>query len=552
MAYRCNYDREWTMQFVSSGCYELTGYMPENLLYNRDLCYNDIITSEYRELIWKEWERILSKRLPFKYEYEITTAKGIRKWVVEIGRGVFNDQGKVEALEGIIIDISDRKRMENILRYNNEHDEWTGLYNRRFLETLLLKDLELKSTEKKALISINLSAIHSLTITYGFQYTQNLIKRVSNELNSYCNDRCLLFNTHEYSFVFYINTYKDRNELSDFCNKVLGTLKSLFDVERINAGIGVLELETENKYDVDHLLKNLLVTSEEAIHLGEEENYICFYDKKLEERIIRREILQRELSQISAGEKEGRLFLHYQPILDLRKNQICGFEALARYNSEELGLVSPLEFIPIAEETKHIIAIGNTIIYKACEFINKLKYLGYDSLNVSINISAIQLLNKGFVEYLTDTITKMRVDPELIVLELTESVFTSKFDEINKIIGQLGKYGIKCAIDDFGTGYSSLSRERELNVDCLKIDKSFIDKLLFLKNDETITGDIISLAHRLGHCVVAEGVEHEKQMKYLKDHGCDKIQGYLISKPLSEDMAIKFLENFENKMVKEI
>ena len=99
------------------------------------------------------------------------------------------------------------------------------------------------------------------------------------------------------------------------------------------------------------------------------------------------------------------------------------------------------------------------------------------------------------------------------------------------------------AIDDFGTGYSSLSREGELNVNCLKIDKAFIDKLLFLKNDETITGDIISLAHRLGHCVVAEGVEHEKQMQYLKDHGCDKIQGYLISKPLSEEMAVKFLEN---------
>ncbi len=543
MAYRCNYDRDWTMQFVSSGCFELTGYMPENLLYNRDLCFNDLITPEYRELLWKEWERILSKRLPFKYEYEMTTAKGIRKWVVEIGRGIYNDQGKVEALEGIIIDISDRKVMENILRYNNEHDEWTGLYNRRFLETILSNDIKLQSTEKRALISINLSALHSLTITYGFQYSQNLIKRVAIDLEPHCSDRCLLFNTYEYSFVFYVKSYKDKNELSDFCEGVSSTLNSLLAVERINAGIGVLEIDEENKYDVDHLLKNLLITSEEAIHLGDEESYICFYDKKLEERILRREILQRELSQISAGEKVGRLFLQYQPILDLHKNRICGFEALARYNSEELGMVPPLEFIPIAEETKHIISIGNNIIYKACEFVNKLKCLGYDKINVAINISAIQLLNKGFVEYLTDAITKMKVDPELIILELTESVFSSKFDEINKILGRLSDYGIKCCIDDFGTGYSSLSRERELNVNCLKIDKAFIDKLLFLKNEETITGDIISLAHRLGHCVVAEGVEQEKQLEYLKAHGCDKIQGYLISKPLSEEMAIKFLEN---------
>lgn len=543
MAYRCSYDHDWTMQFISSGCYDLTGYMPENLLYNRDLCFNDIITPEYREPLWKEWKRVLSKKLPFKYEYEITTAKGVRKWVVEIGRGIYDNNGNVEALEGIIIDISDRKGMENILRFNSEHDEWTGLYNRRFLETMLSNDIKLQPAEKRALISINLSALHSLTITYGFQYSQNLIRRVAHDLKLHCSEQRLLFSTYEYSFAFYVKSYSDKNELSDFCDMISNTLNSLLAVERINAGIGVLEIDGETKYDFDHLLKNLLITSEEAIHIGDEGNYICFYDKKLEERIIRREILQRELSQISIGEKADRLFLHYQPILDLHKNRICGFEALARYNSEELGLVPPLEFIPIAEETKHIIPIGKSIISKACEFVNKLKYLGYDDVSVAINISAIQLLNKGFFEYLTNTITNMKVDPKLIILELTESVFSSKFEEINKILGRLSDYGIKCCIDDFGTGYSSLSRERELNVNCLKIDKAFISKLLFLKNEETITGDIISLAHRLGHSVVAEGVEHEKQLKYLKAYGCDKIQGYLISKPLPEDMAINFLKN---------
>ncbi|KXL51777.1 phytochrome-like protein cph2 [Anaerotignum neopropionicum] len=549
MAYRCNYDCEWTMQFVSSGCFELTGYMPENLLYNRDLSFNDLITQDYRESLWKEWEQILSKRLPFRYEYEIITAKGTRKWVLEIAQGIYNDQGEVEALEGIIIDISDRKEMENKLTYNSQHDDWTGLYNRRFLETMLTNDIKLELTEKRALISINLSTLHSLTITYGFQYSQNLIKSVADVLKPYCNDHCLLFNTYEYRFAFYMKAYKDKNELSDFCERVSSTLSSFLAVERINVGIGVLEINEGNKYDVDHLLKNLLITSEEAVHLGEEANYICFYDKKLEQRIIRREILQRELSQISVGKKENRLFLQYQPILDLHENHICGFEALARYNSDELGMVSPLEFIPIAEETKYIISIGNSIIYKACEFISRLKSIGYHAINVSINISAIQLLNKGFVEDLMNTITKMKVDPEHIILELTESVFSSKFEEINKILGRLRDYGIRCSIDDFGTGYSSLSRERELNVSCLKIDKSFIDKLLFLSAEETITGDIISLAHKLGHSVVAEGVEHEKQLKYLKAYGCDKIQGYLISKPLSEEMAIKFLEHQTEKEI---
>ena len=155
LAYRCNKDRDWTMQYVSEGCFGLTGYPPESLLYNRDLSYNDIIAPEYRELLWEEWERILPKRLPFKYEYEIVTATGERKWVLELGQGVYNEQGEVEALEGIVLDISDRKAMEDTLKYNSEHDSWTGLYNRNYLISLLKKDLTQKKGLKKALIGIS-------------------------------------------------------------------------------------------------------------------------------------------------------------------------------------------------------------------------------------------------------------------------------------------------------------------------------------------------------------------------------------------------------------
>ena len=130
LAYRCNYDHDWTMQYVSNGCFNLTGYPPESLLYNRDITYNEVISPEYREALWNEWERILAARQPFKYEYEITTASGERKWVLEMGQGIYNEDGEVEALEGIVLDISDRKAVKNALKYNNEHDRLTGLYNR--------------------------------------------------------------------------------------------------------------------------------------------------------------------------------------------------------------------------------------------------------------------------------------------------------------------------------------------------------------------------------------------------------------------------------------
>jgi EAL domain-containing protein (putative c-di-GMP-specific phosphodiesterase class I) len=201
-----------------------------------------------------------------------------------------------------------------------------------------------------------------------------------------------------------------------------------------------------------------------------------------------------------------------------------------------------LQFIPITEKTKLIIPLGDSIILQALRFLNTLHGKGYHNIVMSINISAIQLLKHDFTANLLRMIKAMQVDPRCICLEITESVFASNYQDINRVLGQLQSMGIQIAIDDFGTGYSSLARERELNINCLKIDKFFIDKLMTLTDEEAITGDIISLAHKLGHCVVAEGIEHERQLQYLRKFGCDKIQGYLISRPVDEKVALSLLE----------
>lgn len=154
------------MQFVSEGCYELTGYAPENLVNNRLLSYNDLISPEVRDFLWNKWEQVIAARQPFKYEYEIVTATGQRKWVLEMGQGLFNENSEIEALEGIILDISESKEMENRLRYLNEHDKWTGLFNRDHLELLLNSDIRKKDGLKRAVISINLSTVQLLTANY--------------------------------------------------------------------------------------------------------------------------------------------------------------------------------------------------------------------------------------------------------------------------------------------------------------------------------------------------------------------------------------------------
>lgn len=541
LAYRCNYDIEWTMQYVSDGCLELTGYTPNSILFNRELSYNEVIAPEYRELLRMEWAQVLAKKQTFRFEYEIITAQGDRKWVLELGEGVYNDHGNVEALEGIILDISNRKEFENTLKYNNDHDEWTGLYNRRYLVKLLEHDANSKMKHKRALVAVNLSTVHFITMTYGFQYTQELLKKVADALIIICTDTCLLFKAHENQFVFYIVGYKDKNELRVFCESIADILISILVIERVSGSLGIVEITEKNRLDADQLLKDLLIASEKAATMIDKEFGYCFYDLEMETQILREETLKRELAQIATDVNDGRFYLQYQPILDLKSNLICGFEALARLTSNTLGPISPIEFIPIAEETKLIIPLGEIIILKALNFLNVLKRSGYSTLSISINISATQLLRTGFVENLFSIINRVQVDPRKIELELTESIFASNYKDINNILEMLESAGIKVALDDFGTGYSSLARERELKVDCLKIDKAFIDKLSLLKEEDAITGDIISMAHKLGHCVVAEGVEHQKQRRYLKEHGCDKIQGYLISKPLDEEAAIDIL-----------
>lgn len=546
LAYRCHYDSEWTMQYVSEGCFELTGYFPENLIGNRDVSYNNLIVPEYRDAVRKEWERMLPNRLPFYYEYEILTASGERKWVIERGQGVYDDEGKVEALEGIILDISERKAIEDALKYNNEHDRWTGLLNRSYLENLLNEDAKKGLLGGKALVGVNLSSVQALTTTYGFHYTQGIVRDIAQALLLHCTDNCLLFNTYENRFVFYLTEYKDQTELMVFCNTIKDTLESILAIERIGGGIGVIEFDQNYVESTDRLLRNLLITSEKAANCLGSGVGICFYDAEIEMQIMREQTIKRKLNELAEGDHNKGLYLKYQPILDLKTNQVSGFEALAAIHCDRAGSISPREFIPIAEETKLIIPIGKRINRLAFGFIQKLNQLGYDAINVSVNVSVIQLLEKGFCDSFLGLIDEMKIAPQHVGIEITETVFSSDYEGINDILARLKEAGIRVSIDDFGTGYSSLAREKELNVNCLKIDKSFIDGLISATPEKSLTGDIISIAHKFDHRIVAEGVEHESQRQYLIDHGCDMIQGYLISKPLEEDAAIEILKKYND------
>lgn len=446
----------------------------------------------------------------------------------------------------LVQDISERKQIEIERKYITEHDRWTGLYNRDYLMTLLEKHAKSKKKSKKALIGINLSMVQLLTANYGYQYSQYLIKKAAEVLSQYCTDNCILFYTGEKRFVYYLFDYKDKDELAGLGGAIAEALESLFVTDRIGGGIGILEIEpNQNEADIDLLLRKLMIASDRSVRLYGKNFQVRFYNEELEDMVNRERDIVEALNNIAADDNTNNtLFLQYQPILNLKTGAICCFEALARLRTEKLGLVSPLEFIPVAEKTKLIIPIGEKVFVSAFRFHNKLKECGYDEICISVNVSVTQLLSHHFTSRLLELISDMQVNPKKICVEITESVFASDYENINSIIERLRDAGLHVAIDDFGTGYSSLAREKELKVNCMKIDKFFIDKLLYTDPNKALTGDIISMAHKLGHYTVAEGVEHDIQLQYLKEHNCDRVQGYLISKPLDEEAALEFLKKY--------
>ena len=443
---------------------------------------------------------------------------------------------------GIILYYAYRKNKMNVR--TAYYDRLTGLPNKEYLQEYLEDIIKNQKKSKKAVLLLNCANFKTLNMTYGFVYGDEILRQISRRVKEMTDPEHMFFRFNADRFVLAVEGYRDSKELADIAEKLVEIFKDPFEGiakhEYIGLEISIYEIENQD-ISADKVLRDASLALSNIEHIKDEK--IVFYKKYMEENLKREDIIEKALRKIISGECEDIFYLEFQPKLDIKNEIINGFEALARMKLPDTGMISPVEFIATAERKLLIYDLGRLILKKSCEFLNRLDEIGFDNISIAVNISAMQLLRDDFVDDVRKTVDSVGADLNLLEFEITESVLIENFELINQKLEDVKNMGITVSLDDFGTGFSSFARLRDLNIDIVKIDKQFIDNISVKKESNLISEDIISMVHKVGLEVVAEGVETDIQMQYLKKHDCDIIQGYLVSRPLAEDRAIEFLES---------
>ncbi|WP_050180609.1 putative bifunctional diguanylate cyclase/phosphodiesterase [Domibacillus robiginosus] len=483
-----------------------------------------------------EQYRADEKKLVNTIECRISDGQQI-KWVEIKLSPVRNEKGELIKTNGIILDITDRKESDEQIKALAYTDTLTGLPNR----TALFWDLNerMRAGKETALLIIDLDRFKMVNDSFGHRAGDVLLKEAAGRFESVLREgegAIYRYGGDEFWLIGY-DTNKVRMTL--LAEALLETLTAPFEIQGhdivITPSIGI----STSPADAEKL-DTLLMYAVSAMRIAKEKgrNNYQFFDSVLYNRLQRKAALEKELQRAIW---KSELFLAYQPQVDLVTGNITGFEALIRWKSSVFGNVSPAEFIPVAEESGLITSIGEWVLREACLQSNRWYKKGYGRLGMSVNISVQQFQNRHFVETFQAIIQETEMDPAFLQIEITESMMQNT-QETKWILDQLKGVGVKVSIDDFGTGYSSLSVIKELPLDCLKIDQSFVRDVTTSKKEAAIVKNIIDLADNLELNVVAEGIESADQLDMLRQLGCQTGQGYWFSRPLPECDADKLLE----------
>ena len=421
------------------------------------------------------------------------------------------------------------------------YDSLTKLPNRSFLREYLNSVYSSQSKKYSAFIAVSFKNIQSIVATYGYLFADEVIRQLTKTLLNLIEQNDELYRFSSDRFVILIKDDKSSKYQLDLCSSIIEQFKLPIYCESaqqyVNVEVGLVELDGRHK-EADQIFQEASIT---ISYLHEMKSAFGLYNEQMEAFVKNDDFIEHIIRSIIHNEDKALMELVYQPIVDVHTQNVVSFEALLRVTTSTGLTISPQVIISIAEKRQLIYELGNKIISEVCYFIKEMNSLGIDNIRVAVNISGLQILREEFIESVKYMVRLSKINFYNLEFEITESILLDNLEIVNVKMNQLKKLGITISLDDFGTGYSSLARLRDLNINVVKIDKYFIDRIETLEFDNLISGDIISMVHKIGLFVIAEGVETEKQLNYLKDTNCDFIQGYYISRPLSKKDAIKFL-----------
>lgn len=541
-------DSKGYIQWINNAFTEITGYSLEEAYNERtNMLKSDFHDSKFYKQVWNE----LLNKGRWSGEIWIRNKKGsvYSEWITI--QSIKNNYGKTTHYVAIFKDLSEKKKIDRSFLELQQKDVLTQLYNRNyFLEITDRCISEYKeknnriSTNRFSVIIMDIEEFKDINDSLGHLVGDELLIQISKRISSLVADDCLLsrFGGDEFAILYNKDNIEDVESLT---KELLYKITQPYNIKntilhlKVNIGISRFPQDADNAETLVRYANIAMYKSKNKAN----ENF-CFYSREMSQEIEQKFFISNYLVRAIYNKE---LSIYYQPIFHIENKKVVGAEALLRWQNSILGRVSPGEFIPVAEKTGQIISIGEWVLEEVCKQINLWKNKGYTLIPIAVNISVKQLERSGFAEKVINILKRNNVNFSNIELEITESVSSGQIAKIIRNLKQLKAKGIKISMDDFGTGFSSLGQLDLFELDKLKIDKIFVDDLVNVFKRQNLVKSIIAMAKSLNLSVVAEGIETDEQLLYLKNLGCQLGQGYLFSKPLDVEKMEHLLKNMKSK-----
>ena len=532
--YRQQRDGRTSVQYVSDAVREFMGVEPDEVTADYGVLLRRVV-SEDQLRVQRSAYMSMRKLVPWQCEYRVRMRDGSIRWHMSNAIPNREPDGSVVS-HGFTMDITDRKRSEQEIERLAFYDALTGLPNRRLLLDRLQRSIAACQRSKNlgALLFIDLDNFKDLNDTLGHDMGDQLLAQVATRLVRSVREADTVARFGGDEFVVMLESLAPdvqsaASQTETIADKLLASLNQPFALDGgqhySTPSIGIT-LFGDERLTVDELLKRADLAMYQAKAAGR--NTQRFFDPDMQAAVNARSNLEADLRQ---GLARGELLVHYQPVVN-HQSQLLGAEALVRWRHPERGMISPGDFIPLAEQTGLILPLGQYVLQTACEQLQRWsQHASTAQLTVAVNVSARQFRQPDFVAQVLQTLQNHQADPHKLKLELTESLLLGDIEDTIVRMEQLKSEGVGFALDDFGTGYSSLSYLKRLPLDQVKIDQSFVRDVLTDPNDAAIVRTILALAKSLDLQVVAEGVETVGQLTFLRLHGCEAFQGYLFGRP---------------------